>query len=159
MLIALAFVPLLAMAAPKQLIDLQVYPKDANLFTKRGKQLMVVQAKYSDSTSRDVTAEAKFSFADSKFAKLEKNTLLPLADEKEFEVELQNGVLQVVFEGPPPAKFVVSPNAPVRQVWVSALSRSFKLSWDEGTSVFSLDGESLDTLIERLAREHLARIP
>ena len=64
MLIALAFVPLLALAAPKQLIDLQVYPKDANLFTKRGKQLMVVQASYSDSTSRDVTAEAKFTFAD-----------------------------------------------------------------------------------------------
>jgi hypothetical protein len=52
--------------------------------------------------------------------------------------------------------FVVSPNAPVRQVWVSALSRSFKLSWDEETSVFALDGESLDTLIKRLAREHLA---
>ena len=42
------------------------------------------------------------------------------------------------------------------QMWVSALSRSFKLSWDERTSVFSLDGEPLDTLIERLAREHLA---
>ena len=55
MLIALAFVPLLALAAPKQLIDLQVYPKDANLFTKRGKQLMVVQASYSDGTRRDVT--------------------------------------------------------------------------------------------------------
>lgn len=82
--------------------------------------------------------------------------LLPLADAEEFEVELQNGVLQVVFEEPTEAKFVVSPNAPVRQVWVSALSRSFKLSWDEGTSVFALDGESLDTLIERLAREHLA---
>ena len=48
--------------------------------------------------------------------------LLPLADEEGFEVELQNGVLQVIFEDPP-AKFVVSPNAPVRQVWLSAMSR------------------------------------
>ena len=83
--------------------------------------------------------------------------LLPLADAEEFEVELQGGVLQVIFEDPIEAKFVVSPNAPVRQVWVSALSRSFKLSWDEATSAFALDGESLDALIERLAREHLAK--
>ena len=53
--------------------------------------------------------------------------LLPLADEEGFEVELQNGVLQIVFEDPSPAKFVVSPNAPVRQIWVSAMSRSYKL--------------------------------
>src|SRR5207237_10787945 len=50
--------------------------------------------------------------------------LLPLADEEGFEVELQNGVLQIIFEEPAPAKFVVSPNAPVRQVWVSAMSRA-----------------------------------
>jgi frataxin-like iron-binding protein CyaY len=54
-----------------------------------------------------------------------REALLPLADEKEFEVELQNGVLNVVFEEPREAKFVVSPNAPVRQVWVSAMSRSY----------------------------------
>ena len=54
--------------------------------------------------------------------------LLSLADQEGFEVELQNGVLDVIFEEPSPARFVVSPNAPVRQVWVSALSRSFKLS-------------------------------
>jgi iron donor protein CyaY len=81
--------------------------------------------------------------------------LLPLADEQGFEVELQNGVLQVVFEDPAPAKFVVSPNAPVRQVWVSALSRSYKLSWAGDDSTFALDGERLSALLERLAREHL----
>ena len=83
-------------------------------------------------------------------------SLLPLADQEGFEVELQNGVLQVVFDEPVPAKFVVSPNAPVRQVWVSALSRSFKLSWADEASGFALAGETLDALIERLAREHLA---
>ena len=67
----------------------------------------------------------------------------------------RNGVLQVVFEDSPAAKFVVSPNAPVRQIWVSALARSFKLSWAEETSVFTLAGETLDALIERLAREQL----
>jgi frataxin-like iron-binding protein CyaY len=40
--------------------------------------------------------------------------LLPLADQEGFEVELQNGVLQIVFETPTVGKFVVSPNAPVQ---------------------------------------------
>jgi len=100
--------------------------------------------------------EQDFRLAADRALEQAQRALLPLADEEDFEGELQNGVFQVVFEEPTEAKFVVSPNAPVRQVWVSALSRSFKLSWDEETSVFALDGESLDTLIKRLAREHLA---
>ncbi|HKC54734.1 MAG TPA: frataxin family protein [Vicinamibacterales bacterium] len=83
-------------------------------------------------------------------------SLLPLADQDGFEVELQNGVLQVVFEDPSPAKFVVSPNAPVRQVWVSAMSRSYKLAWSPASSQFELDGETLDTLLTRLVRHYLA---
>ena len=82
-------------------------------------------------------------------------SLTPLADQHGFEVELQNGVLQIVFEDPSPAKFVVSPNAPVRQIWVSAMSRSFKLTWQPESSAFALDGESLDTLITRLAHQFL----
>jgi iron donor protein CyaY len=81
--------------------------------------------------------------------------LLPLADEEGFEVELQNGVLQILFEEPTEAKFVVSPNAPVRQVWVSALSRSFKLRWSAAASSFVLDGEPLNVLLARLVRQHL----
>jgi iron donor protein CyaY len=82
--------------------------------------------------------------------------LLPLADQEGFEVELQNGVLQVIFEDPSPAKFVVSPNAPVRQVWLSAMSRSYKLAWSADASAFALDGETLSSLVERLARQHLS---
>ena len=81
--------------------------------------------------------------------------LLPIADEEELEIELQNGVLQILFEEPSEAKFVVSPNAPVRQIWVSALSRSFKLPWASGASTFALDGEPLNTLLDRLVRQHL----
>ena len=44
-----------------------------------------------------------------------RHALLPLADREGFEVELQNGVLNLVFEEPSDMKFVVSPNAPVRQ--------------------------------------------
>jgi iron donor protein CyaY len=83
------------------------------------------------------------------------HALMPMADEHGFEVELQNGVLQIVFEDPSPAKFVVSPNAPVRQIWVSAMSRSYKLAWQPAASTFALDGESLEALITRLAQQFL----
>ena len=83
------------------------------------------------------------------------HALLPLADQEGFEVELQNGVLQVVFDTPTAAKFVVSPNAPVRQIWVSAMSRSYKLSWSGDAATFTLDGESLNALLERLSLERI----
>jgi CyaY protein len=78
--------------------------------------------------------------------------LLPLADAEGFEVELQNGVLNLVFEEPSEAKFVVSPNAPVRQIWVSAMARSYKLAWSPELNAFALDGEPLPQLLERLTR-------
>ncbi len=93
--------------------------------------------------------------ADQALERLQRH-LLPLADEEGFEVELQNGVLQIAFEEPAPARFVISPNAPVRQIWVSALSRSYKLPWSNTSSTFELDGESLTALIERLTRQHLS---
>ena len=85
-----------------------------------------------------------------------RRALMPLADELDFEIELQNGVMQVVFEEPAPVKFVVSPNAPVRQLWVSAMSRSFKLPWSADASAFALEGEPLVALLERLIRLQLA---
>ena len=84
------------------------------------------------------------------------HSLQEMADEDGFEVELQNGVLQILFEEPSPAKFVISPNAPVRQIWVSALSRSFKLGWSAEATTFALDGERLEALVERLVRQQLA---
>jgi len=85
-----------------------------------------------------------------------RRALLPLADSDGFEVELQNGVLNLVFEEPVDTKFVVSPNAPVRQIWVSAMARSYKLSWASDAGAFALDGETLPQLLERLARTFLA---
>ena len=81
--------------------------------------------------------------------------LLPLADREGFEIERANGVLNIVFEEPSDARFVVSPNAPVRQIWVSALAKSHKLSWAADRSAFVLGGETLSALLERLTRQHL----
>lgn len=76
-------------------------------------------------------------------------------DEAGFEVEEQGGVLNVVFEEPP-GKFVVTPNTPVRQIWISALSTSFKLDWDAsaGTFVLPRTGEKLLPLVDRLIDEN-----
>jgi iron donor protein CyaY len=78
-----------------------------------------------------------------------------LADREGFEVELQGGVLNILFEEPTEARFVISPNTPVRQIWASALVRSFKLSWLSDREAFVLDGETLETLITRLVHTHL----
>jgi len=84
-----------------------------------------------------------------------RHALSRLADEEDFEVELQNGVLQILFEEPTPTKFVVSPNAPVRQIWVAAMSRSYKLTWSAEAKAFTLEGEPLAALLERLVRQFL----
>ena len=84
-----------------------------------------------------------------------RRALLALADEAGFEIELSNGVLDLIFEEPTEARFVVSPNAPVRQIWVSAMSKSYKLSWAPDAGAFALNGEPLPQLLERLTRMHL----
>lgn len=86
-----------------------------------------------------------------------RRALMPLADDELFEVDVQGGVLSVEFETPAPARFVVSPNAPVRQIWVSALVHSYKLSWSATLNTFALDDESLVALLTRLAHQHLGR--
>jgi CyaY protein len=76
------------------------------------------------------------------------------ADEHDFEVDLGEA-LTVEFEEPP-AKFVVSPNAPVRQIWVSALSTSYKLEWDAQRGDFILrdTGQTLkEVLSEAVSRQ------
>lgn len=93
--------------------------------------------------------------ADESLESLKKALILAESD-ADFEVEEQNGVLNVSFDEPP-SKFVLTPNAPVRQIWISALSTSFKLDWDESSKSFVLarTGESLKPLVARLISEHL----
>jgi CyaY protein len=75
-----------------------------------------------------------------------------------FEVEEQNGVLNVLFDDPQ-VKFVITPNTPVRQIWISALSTSFKLDWDAKASTFILPrtGEQMLPLVDRLIQERAER--
>lgn len=71
------------------------------------------------------------------------------ADQHDFEADFNAGALAVEFESPA-AKFVVSPNAPVRQVWVSAHMRSYKLDWDPARNAFVVPGSG-QTLVALMA--------
>jgi len=77
-------------------------------------------------------------------------------DSGSFEFEDNNGVMNIIF-GDGSSKFVVTPNTPVRQVWISAQATSYKLEWSGGAGEFVLakTGEALIPLTERLLREHL----
>jgi iron donor protein CyaY len=94
--------------------------------------------------------------ADAAFEEL-KRRLLVLGDEHGFDVEGESGKLEVIFEEPEEAKFVISPNAPVREIWISALSTSFKLGWSETRKVFVLEktGEDLHAVMSRVISHQL----
>lgn len=87
-----------------------------------------------------------------------KKSLFAAEDSADFEVEEQAGVLNVSFDEPP-GKFVITPNAPVRQIWISALATSFKLDWSIAQNDFVLEktGERLKPLVARLANEQLGQ--
>ena len=74
--------------------------------------------------------------------------LAEASDEHEFECDF-DGTVKLEFDDPP-AKFVVSPNTPVRQIWVSAHSKSYKLDWDPAREQFVLpdSGQTLTELME-----------
>jgi CyaY protein len=83
--------------------------------------------------------------------------LLEAGDSHGFEVEGGSGKLEVIFEEPEETKFVISPNAPVQQIWISALTTSFKLSWSDAAGTFVLDktGETMMQLMSRILTEQL----
>ena len=75
-------------------------------------------------------------------------------DDAGFEVDEQGGVLHVLFEEPA-GKFVITANTPVRQIWISALSTSFKLDLNETSDgfIFFKTNEALIPLVDRLIGE------
>jgi iron donor protein CyaY len=75
--------------------------------------------------------------------------LTAASEDAEFEADFNSGALAIEFEDPP-AKFVVSPNAPVSQIWVSAHSKSYKLGWDDMENDFVLEstGQTLTEVIQ-----------
>ena len=84
-----------------------------------------------------------------------KKKLIAAEDVADIEVEDQAGALHVSFDDG--SKFIISPNGAARQIWISALSTSFKLDWQEGGQGFVMakSGEGLSPLVARLINEKL----
>lgn len=74
--------------------------------------------------------------------------LAQAAGQGDFDVDLNNGALSIELEESG-ERFVVSPNSPVSQIWVSALTSSFKLDWDAGRGAFvhTETGRNLEELV------------
>lgn len=80
--------------------------------------------------------------------------LADASEKHDFEADFNSGALKVEFDDPP-AKFVVSPNSPVRQIWVSAHSKSYKLDWSDAAGAFVLPGTG--QTLRRLMSEAVSR--
>src|SRR4051794_30152903 len=98
-------------------------------------------------------SEQEFRIKSDEAIEQAERALLPLADSEGFEIEIQDGVLELSFDEPEKTKFVVSPNAPARQMWVSAMAKGYKLSWSPQAGTFALRGETLPQLLEGLTRQ------
>ena len=109
----------------------------------------------SDSYNPGMLSEADFQkHAEDALASL-KQKLIAAEDRAALEVEDQAGALHVGFDDG--SRFVISPNSAVRQIWISALSTSFKLDWSESDRDFVLrkTGEGLNGLVQRLINQQL----
>jgi CyaY protein len=86
-----------------------------------------------------------------------RNRLMDVGDAHDFEVEGGSGKLEIEFEDEDETRFVISPNTPVRQIWISALTTSFKLGWSDSAQAFVLEktGETLNQLLSRILTEKL----
>jgi iron donor protein CyaY len=84
-----------------------------------------------------------------------KKSLMAAEESADIEVEDQAGALHISFADG--SKFVISPNAAARQIWISALATSFKLDWSDGNQDFILQktGEVLKPLVSRLINQQL----
>jgi iron donor protein CyaY len=94
--------------------------------------------------------------SDAAFVEL-KRRMLDAGDAHGFDVEGESGKLEVIFDEPELAKFVISPNTPMREIWISALSTSFKLGWSDASDGFVLErtGETIFEVMSRVISQQL----
>ena len=86
-----------------------------------------------------------------------KQRLLELGDAFGFEVEGSGERLELLFEDADGTRFVISPNSAARQIWISALTTSFKLGWSDEAGRWQLEktGESLAQVMGRILTQQL----
>src|SRR5271167_2068409 len=101
--------------------------------------------------------EASFRRESDRALETLKQSLISAEDDNgTFEFEDNNGVMNIFFEKGS-SNFVITPNTPIRQVWIPPQPTSYKLDCNETSIAFALPktGEDLKTLTQRLLREQL----
>jgi len=83
--------------------------------------------------------------------------LLDLGDEHDFEVEGEGEKLEFYFDETESPWFVIIPNTAARQIWISALSTSFKLGWSDTAGAFVMEktGETLTAVMSRILTQQI----
>jgi CyaY protein len=95
------------------------------------------QSRYLEKEQLKAMDEQDFRYVADKAMNDLHRRLSALSGDHDFDADFNAGALAIEFEEPP-AKFVISPNSPVRQIWLSAHSKSFKLDWDPNRADFVL---------------------
>ena len=85
-----------ALAQQKQLTKVEVFPADVTLLHARDRQSLVVQATFADGTTQDVSAQAKYTFANPALVKFANAIVTPAADgATELKIEFGGQTLTV----------------------------------------------------------------
>jgi iron donor protein CyaY len=118
----------------------------------------LLYAEFLTMTEQTMTDQEFRNRSDSSLETLRKRLQI-LGDEYNFEVEGDGGRLDLCFEEPEETRFVISPNAPVRQIWISALTTSFKLAWSDAAKTFVLEksGETMAQVMSRILSQQLGQ--
>ncbi|HSH14602.1 MAG TPA: cell surface protein, partial [Verrucomicrobiae bacterium] len=87
---------LLGAAVNPALVDVKVYPTNANLVTSRDAQSIVVQAFYADGTTCDVTGAARYEISQTNLVAFQDHVLHPRADgQAELRIGFEDRTLTV----------------------------------------------------------------
>jgi CyaY protein len=137
---------------------LKVLPEGVRSRTGRHEELGVITEDRGVSellSGQPMMDERMFQKAADEALESVRRALEEAAEQGGFEVDYQAGTLTIEFEETGRPKFVISPQTPVRQMWVSALAKSFKLEWDESQRAFVWreTGETLAALVRRLVEQ------
>ena len=82
--------------AARELVKVEVFPTDVTLLHARDRQNLIVQATYNDGVTRDISAEAKYTFGNPALTKKTGNLITPVADGgTELKIEFSGQTLTV----------------------------------------------------------------
>ena len=82
--------------AERKLVKVEVFPEDVTLPHAGARQSLVVQATYDDGVTRDVSTEAKYTFANAALVTMKDNLITPAADgSTELNIEFEGRKLTV----------------------------------------------------------------